>query len=163
MSSEVGVRVTVRRATIADSQRLWEWRNEPSVREASFSTASIPRAEHEPWLAARLADPDSVIYIVLDGGGREIGYVRFDADGAETRISVALAREARGLGLGSAAIREGVRAFRAVRPGGRIVALILPDNRRSEAAFLKAGFVREAAQEVGAVSASVLAWPPAPA
>ena len=161
MSADTCPKVGVRPATPADARRLWEWRNEPGVRSASFSSAPIPFADHERWLAARLTDPRSAIYIALDDGGREIGYVRFDVDDDEARISAAIAPALRGRGLGHAAIREGVRAFTAARPDARIVALILRDNRRSETAFLKAGFVPAGGRDVGAVPAVALRWPAA--
>ncbi len=149
---EPSPQVTLRPASWGDCRRLWEWRNEAGVRKASFQQAPIALEDHERWFAARLADPDSALFVVMVDG-QERGYVRFDRDGEDARISVALAPEARGRSYGAAAIAAAVRAFRASRPPRRVVALIRPDNPVSQAVFARAGFVAAGARAVGGTSA----------
>lgn len=156
--SDVPPRVTLRRAAAADCRRLWEWRNEASVRAASFHSAPIPLEDHERWFASRLADSATPIFVVVTEDGRETGYVRFDMDGGEVRVSTAIAPEYRRRGYGPAAIQAAVQALGPVDPGSRVVALIRPDNRQSEAVFLRAGFVREGRRAVGGVTATVMEW-----
>ncbi len=150
--------VAIRPAGPADCQWLWQWRNEESVREASFNPTPIAFADHQRWFADRLADPSSALFVVM-ADGREVGYVRFDLEGEEARVSVALAPEARGHGYGPAALQAALRAFKARRPGCRVVALIRSDNARSEAAFRRAGFVPAGHRVVGGVAAVVMEWP----
>ena len=150
--------VTLRPAEARDGSALWKWRNEESVRVASFDPEPIALADHERWFAARLVDPSCAIFVVAVAG-RDAGYVRFDGDGDEALVSVALAPEARGRGAGPAAIRAAVRALRVRRPGSRVVALIRAGNPRSEAAFRRAGFVAAGLRAVGGVSAVELVSP----
>jgi len=152
-------RVSLRRATAADARRLWEIRNEASVREASLDTAPIPLAHHQEWFAERLKVAAAPIFIVVAPDGGEVGYVRFDAGPGELQISIALAPEARGHGLGRAALRAAMATLDADRPHRRVVALIRRDNAPSLAAFAGAGFLPRGERLVGEVDVSVFGWP----
>jgi spore coat polysaccharide biosynthesis predicted glycosyltransferase SpsG/RimJ/RimL family protein N-acetyltransferase len=148
--------VTLRPAGAGDCRALWQWRNEESVRAVSFDPAVIPLEAHERWFAARLEDPRCVMFVV-SVQGQDVGYVRFDGDGDEMLVSVALAPGVRGRGVGSAAIRLALRAMRVRHPGSRVVALIRPGNPRSEAAFRRAGFVAAGVRAVGDATAVAMA------
>ncbi len=132
--------LTLRPAVERDSRLLWEWRNDPVVRAASFSTDPIPWEDHCRWLSARLQHPDCRILIAEDAAGDPVGQVRLDREGDRATISVSVASGRRTSGLGTALIRAAVnRAF--VHEEVRLVeAWIRPENRASQAAFLKAGF-----------------------
>jgi L-amino acid N-acyltransferase YncA len=150
--------VSLRRATAADARRLWELRNEETVRGVSFSSEPIPFDGHQRWLAARLADATVPIFMVNTPDAEAAGYVRFDAVGDELQVSIALAPEARGRGLGSAALRAAVGALRAGGLHRPLVALVRGDNPRSLGAFLRAGFVPAGERRIGATIATALAW-----
>jgi UDP-2,4-diacetamido-2,4,6-trideoxy-beta-L-altropyranose hydrolase len=150
--------VSLRRATAADARRLWELRNEETVRRVSFSAEPIAFDRHERWLAARLTDETAPIYMIAAEGGADVGYVRFDAAAGEALVSVALAPEARGHGLGPAALRAAVAAFRAAGRRAPVVALVRADNPRSRTAFERAGFVAAGERRVGGATATAMAW-----
>jgi RimJ/RimL family protein N-acetyltransferase len=124
---------------MADADRLLEWRNEPAVRAASFSTGEVTVTEHRAWLLRKLTDPACRLMIVRYEG-RSVGQVRLDIDGDEAEISIALTEQARGRGVG----REAIRLAVAQAPEGvaRMVAQVKPDNPASLAAFEAAGFER---------------------
>ena len=63
---------------------------------------------------------------------------------SEWRISVVIAPEHRGHGLAAHVIGAGVRAFAAVRSGGRVIAEIRHENEPSRRAFESAGFEQRA-------------------
>jgi RimJ/RimL family protein N-acetyltransferase len=130
--------VRLRPAGQGDCRSIWEWRNAADVRAASLSSELIPLESHERWYEAALARPTTRIFVIVSGGA-DVGYVRFDLDGDEAEISIALAREARGRGLGSAAISAASDAM--LREGSRrIVARVKAGNASSVAAFRRAGF-----------------------
>ena len=151
--------VSLRPVTAADARRLWELRNEEAVRQVSFRTEPIPFDEHQRWLAARLADAAAPMFMVDAPDAGAVGYVRFDAAGTELHVSVALAPEARGRGLGPAALRAAMRALRARGLRQPVVALVRSDNPRSVGAFLRAGFVPAGERRIGAVTAAAVTWP----
>lgn len=136
--------LTLRPADLSDGQRLLAWRNDPETRAASFDGGEVFPEEHSRWLRRKLDDASCAI-LVAEDGGVAVGLVRFDwgAD-AIAEISVTVAPEARGRGIGSlllrSAIREGqrrlgVECFRArVKEG----------NQRSLGAFRAAGFTAHA-------------------
>jgi UDP-2,4-diacetamido-2,4,6-trideoxy-beta-L-altropyranose hydrolase len=150
--------VSLRRATAADSRRLWELRNEETVRRVSFGTEPIPFESHERWFGARRAD-GGTIFLVSAPGAADAGYVRFDTVDGEAQVSVALAPGARGRGLGPAALRAALVAFRAAGRPEPVVALVRTDNARSLHAFRRAGFVPRGERRLGDLTATVMAWP----
>jgi RimJ/RimL family protein N-acetyltransferase len=151
--------VSLRPATAADARRLWELRNEASVRRVSFSSEPIPFERHQRWLSARLDDAAAPIFMVSAPDAADVGYVRFDAAAGELQVSVALAPRARGHGLGPAALRAAVSAVRAAGRREPVVALVRPGNPQSLGAFLRAGFVPDGERRVGAVTATAVVWP----
>ncbi len=126
----------LRPATAEDARRIFEWANDPSTRAVSFSSEPIPWETHVAWFERRLADDACQLFLACDGE-EPVGQVRLDHDGARATISVSIAAEHRGRGLGVAAIREAAR----VADVEAIDAFILEDNARSVAAFERAGFV----------------------
>jgi UDP-2,4-diacetamido-2,4,6-trideoxy-beta-L-altropyranose hydrolase len=134
-------RLRLRPATAEDARLLWEWVNEPSVRQVSFNPDPIPWEGHLDWLARRLADPDSRIYIAEDDAGRPVGQVRFDRNATgEAEIAVSVSAERRGGGTGAALIRAGVEKVFGDRWVLRVNAHIKPENAASLGCFRKAGF-----------------------
>jgi len=130
-----GPGVTLRRALASDSEAIWGWNFAPDVRARSRSSAVVTLAEHTRWLARRLDDDASPIW-VIEQHGAPVGVVRLDdGAGARARISIALASGARGHGVGRSAISNVCRSWR--RP---IVAEILTDNAGSRACFEACGF-----------------------
>jgi RimJ/RimL family protein N-acetyltransferase len=135
MTQEQGL--GMRMATIADARLLWAWRNDPASRAASLDGAEIPYGEHEAWLAAALVDPARTLLIGVLPGGESVGMVRFDRfEGGETRVSINLAPEWRGRGLGTALLRLAV----ATRADERLRAEVRAANAASLRLFERCGF-----------------------
>ena len=131
--------LTVRRVCAADAALLWEWRNDELVRQNSFTTGPIPWEDHQRWLAARLASPSTVIYILEDGQG-PVAQVRYERRADEAEVGISVAASARGRGYGRAALLETVDEACAALGVRRIVALVKDDNVPSRRAFEGAGF-----------------------
>lgn len=126
--------IELRRATEADTERLFRWANDPETRRNSISPDSIPWEEHVAWLTKRLSDPDTLL-LIAQVCGEPIGVVRFDLQPDHAVISLTVAPEQRGKGYARAMIEAACRLVD--RP---VIAHILPHNERSIAAFTRAGF-----------------------
>jgi len=136
--------IALRPAGEDDVRAFWEWRNDPSARAASFSPEPVPFDRHTHWYAERLADPHTLLYVVLSPEAHPVGYVRFALAGAEAEISVALDASTRGRGYGAAAIERSCAAVLGARLADRIVARVKSGNEASRRAFARAGFVERA-------------------
>lgn len=138
---------TLRPATAEDCHRVWVWRNDPETRQASFDSSPIDFAAHQAWFKASLERDDRRLYVIL-ADGTESGVVRLDISGKEAVVSVNLAPEWRGRGVGPAALQAVSEFAFAVLDLERLVASVKPENQRSLTAFRKAGFTARAG-EVG--------------
>jgi RimJ/RimL family protein N-acetyltransferase len=133
--------IKLRPAVPADSAELLRWRNDPDTRAASLDRGAVTLAEHERWYAAALGNAARQI-LIAEESNVPVGMVRFDRrEGDELEISVNLAPEARGRGLGAEII---VMACRQQPVGTVVIARVRPDNLASVKVFGRAGFVRTA-------------------
>lgn len=130
----------LRRARADDVLVYFEWTNDPEVRRNSFSARPILLDEHHDWFARKLASPD-VVMLVLEIDSRSLGQIRFDVDGRVALIGFSLSSAARGKGLGSYLLREGISLLRDSHPDVLTVrGLVKADNTPSQRAFVAAGF-----------------------
>lgn len=129
-----------RPATTGDAPVLLAWRNDPLTRAMSATTHEIAPAEHAAWLDRVLSDPGREL-LVAQRGGVALASVRFDRDNAAAEISVVVAPEHRGAGVGTRILREATELQLAARTQlERIVARVRPDNPASLRAFARAGY-----------------------
>ncbi len=136
MSSEV---ITMRDARIDDCERVFVWNCAPEVRALSGDPTIIKLADHIAWYQRRLSG--GPMWIVEDEGA-PVGVVRLDPGPDATWISIALAPEARGRGIGRRAIRAACQAY-----GRPISASIRVRNTASRHAFEASGFVLSSVTE----------------
>ena len=129
-----------RPAVIEDAMLLWEWANEFSTRQNSFTTAEIPWREHLEWFRDKLASQNCRIWI-LEWENLPVGQIRYEGIGADTaRISFSVAAGYRGRQLGTLLLRTTSR-LAARELGVHVVqGATLTENLASQRAFLKAGF-----------------------
>lgn len=131
----------LRSATAEDCELVFRWANDPQTRAASFHPTFISWEEHCRWFAEQLADPAHVFLIAVGVEGQPLGQVRFAMDMDEAVISITLAGEFRGVGLGARLIRHACQQVMAAKPLRKIKALIREENSLSIRAFSKAGFL----------------------
>jgi pseudaminic acid biosynthesis-associated methylase len=131
----------LRPARSGDCHRVWQLNNEAGARAASRSSAPIPLDEHRRWFGARLADPDTALDMIESGPGPAAGVVRVERQGDSAELSLAIDPDARGRGLGRAAVRAAAVAALARWPDIAIDAWVEDDNRPSIRCFEAAGFV----------------------
>jgi RimJ/RimL family protein N-acetyltransferase len=124
-----------------DSKLLWEWANDPAVRQASFITDPIEWEAHQLWVSRKLSDPASLILIAYDARDEPVGQIRFDSgNDSGFNVSISVPADRRGLGYGRKIIEEGMRYASEVFPGKLAHALIRQENQASVRLFQQAGF-----------------------
>ena len=132
--------VTLRPADLSDEERLLEWRNEPTTRAGSLTEGEVSPDDHYRWLSRKLADPDCALFIVL-AGTEPLGQVRVDRVGEGIgEISIGLAPEARGRGIGREALRLAAEEARERLGVTTLRAFVKADNEASLRAFAAAGY-----------------------
>jgi RimJ/RimL family protein N-acetyltransferase len=139
--------LSIRPAAEADRALLFEWANDPEIRASSFTPDVISWETHRQWFAGVLSSSTRHLYVLQIGDCSAIGQARFDGDGSDAEISVSLAREWRGRGLGARVIR--LATERAVEDHGfqTIHAYVKPDNDVSLKAFARAGYTERGLTE----------------
>ncbi len=96
--------LNLRKATGADAEILFRWRNEHETRANSFHTELIPYEEHVAWLKAALRNPSQEIYIFCDRDV-PIGQVRLSVEGDSATISYSIDAAYRAKGYGHTMLR----------------------------------------------------------
>lgn len=99
-----------RRATMADVDLLFVWRNDAHTRAMSRSGDEISFADHLAWLDKSLADARRELFICRDDDA-PIGVIRRDDEGAVRELSWTLNPDCRGRGLGKAMLLNFVTQF----------------------------------------------------
>lgn len=136
----LGLGLRLRPATVDDAALLLSWRNAPEARAQSFNPSEIDLNTHSTWLAARFASPNCLLFIAEDFDCAPVGQLRFDCSGNRAHISIQVGPGRQGKGFGTAMLRKGCAILADVRPGSIPEAHVKPDNTRSAAMFLAAGF-----------------------
>lgn len=121
---------------------LWEWRNEPGTRSASYNSKAIPYEDHLRWVQERLGDPQTRLLVALNADGDEVGYARLEINETVAEVSLSVDPQQRNRGFGTALIGSATR-FAVKQLGVRsVIAHVKRDNAVSLSAFARAGFVR---------------------
>jgi UDP-2,4-diacetamido-2,4,6-trideoxy-beta-L-altropyranose hydrolase len=138
--------VAVRTATMDDAWLLHRWRDDPAVRAISMTSAPIPYADHCRWLTQALQDPDHIVLVAMLGQ-HPVGSLRYRLHDGEAAVSIVIAPEMRGEGVGGELLDAGEAHLKATYGGPlRIVATVKPDNRASMRLFAGSGFEVDVAE-----------------
>jgi|CXWL01.1.fsa_nt_gi UDP-2,4-diacetamido-2,4,6-trideoxy-beta-L-altropyranose hydrolase len=132
--------IEIRVAKQDDSEKLFEWRNHPSIRAASRNSDVIGLEDHQKWFASVLASPDRLL-LIGQREGLPIGVVRFDIQGDEVEVSIYLVPEIKQPGKGRELLQSAEHWLVAHQPKvKKIGAYVLGDNEQSQRLFLGAGY-----------------------
>ncbi|MCU0268692.1 MAG: GNAT family N-acetyltransferase [Acidimicrobiales bacterium] len=134
--------VVLRPADNGDADLLLDWRNDPDTVRFSHSQRGVDAAAHADWFAQRLDDPACRLLVGVRDG-RPVGTVRVDITAAVGLVSLTVAPEARGAGVGTALLRALVAEMTGDYQVMRLVAEVRHDNPASAGAFAGAGFRRD--------------------
>jgi len=134
-------RISMRPAVAEDEVALLELANDPAVRATAFSPRAITPEEHHLWFSTRLASEQDLMLLALDGA-QLVAYVRFDLRSGDAELSIGLAEDYRGYGLGAVLIEQAVNLLdRAATSVDSVVARVRNDNEDSRRVFEQSGFV----------------------
>lgn len=101
-------KISIRKANIKDSKLIFDWANEPSVRENSINSYLIDWDSHQIWFKNKLNSDSSFIFILEEK--IPLGQIRFDrveeSDGYF--IDLSIDKLFRGSSLGSLIIKNGI-------------------------------------------------------
>jgi UDP-2,4-diacetamido-2,4,6-trideoxy-beta-L-altropyranose hydrolase len=132
--------ITILVASQEDSKKLFEWRNDPTIREVSRNTGVITWEVHQKWITETLMSPNRLL-LIGQRDGVSVGVVRFDILDNEAEVSIYVIPGIKELGLGRDLLQAAERWFLAIRPDVlKFHAHVLGANARSHRLFAGAGY-----------------------
>lgn len=123
----------IRKATLEDSPYVFVWRNNKETRANSITTKPVDWYDHIGWYAKKVFDKNTLMMIIEDETPQ--GMIRYDIDGIVAHVSINIASEARGKGIGSVLVEESMKFLPATIKN--IFAEIKADNVSSQKLFSK--------------------------
>ncbi len=132
--------ITIRKAQIADSDRVLEWRNDPITRRFFLNRDPVDPSEHRVWYASVLADENRHLLIAQDEKGSPIGVVRFDKEGDNAQVSIYIVPSRRGFGHGRDVLLGAIRWLTKNSSVKRVHANVVRENLASRRMFSSVGF-----------------------
>lgn len=136
-------RIRMRAATREDEEMLLRWVNDPVVRANAFQRGVIDPVRHHAWLKSRLENPAGCrLFIAETEAGLPIGQIRFELQPEGWEIDYSLDRVARGKGLGSRLLQEGLAAFGPFACDQAVFGRVKRRNVASCRAFGALGFIQ---------------------
>ena len=139
--------VELRPVQKADSDRLFEWRNLPDVRQFMFNDDPIQRDDHDGWMQRSLVDPTRRDWII-EFQTEPVGLISLtDIDEHQQRCSwgfYVAAASLRGRGLGSNAWYQALQVAFDGLGMEKVCSEVLSTNQSVVAMHEKFGFRREA-------------------
>jgi len=132
--------IEMRKASVSDSLKLFEWRNHPTIRSVSRSSGPIAWESHHLWLTTVLADKDRELLIgYLEN--EPVGVVRFDKEEDAAEVSIYLVPESGFIGQGRSLLSSAEQWLKENRSDiKRIRANVLDGNEPSKRLFLGANY-----------------------
>lgn len=137
----------LRKATPEDLLTYYNWANDETVRQNSFSPEPIDLKTHKNWFKQKLNNPDYLLYI-LEKDQNPVGQIRFDVEEKIAHISYLIDSNYRGQGLGKLIVQLGIKQF--FQDDSRKVnfqAAVKPENSVSNKIFQNIGFNKVVPQE----------------
>lgn len=102
----------IREARKDDSIAVWKIRNHPALRPWFNSTEEIELGSHDDWFQNKYFKEKVNECFVLEIMGKVVGYCRFDLDGSNYVISIALDQNYQGHGLGNELLSQSMKLLR---------------------------------------------------
>ena len=136
----------VRPAQDADSNDIFNWRNDKTTRAMSLATDFVDWETHIKWYKSALKDPNTCILICCFNKTLEkkVGVVRFSVKVSEATVSINVSPYCRGKGLAKMCLRSSIGFFMHKFPKViNLEAQIKSTNNISRKAFENVGFVLE--------------------
>jgi spore coat polysaccharide biosynthesis predicted glycosyltransferase SpsG/RimJ/RimL family protein N-acetyltransferase len=129
--------VELRLAELKDEAWLLALQSEPQTRRYA-NDPSVPSSEsHGRWFKQTLLNPERTL-MIIELERKPVGMLRMDHGILADRVSIAVAPDYHGRGIGAASLGLAMR----MSPGRCLEAEILPENHASLAMFARSGFLK---------------------
>lgn len=135
---EINKNISFRFASEEDCELVFNWINDPIVRQNSYNSENIAFEDHKNWFFKKIKNPDT-IYMIFSFENIPAGQVRIEKN-YENLIGILVDQNFRGKSLSSEMLKISVEQFKMKYPEEKITAHIKYDNLPSLKSFLKAGF-----------------------
>ena len=130
----------LRKADKNDMDLLFQWANDRTVRNNSFSTKQIQYEEHKQWYQNLLNRTDCIQYIYMQEL-EAIGQVRLTINGSVAEISYSICEEKRCMGYGKTILRLLYKQVKEDFPQiKKLIAKVKPENTASRKVFTEVGY-----------------------
>jgi len=123
--------VSLREATLLDSELLFDWANDIAVRQSSFNCNSIKLNDHLFWFDKKLKSAETKIYIATINQNEPIGQIRIDALEDYWLIDYSIDKSFRGLGYGKHIVKLMIK----LNPNTNFLAKVKSVNIASQKVF----------------------------
>jgi UDP-2,4-diacetamido-2,4,6-trideoxy-beta-L-altropyranose hydrolase len=137
--------LAVRLARLDDCVDFFNWANDPSVREQSFSTATIRWSDHKKWFSEKIGSMASEVYVV-EASGLPIGQVRFEKSLKVAEINYSLDKIVRNRRWASVMLEMAMKKF-SKKCSSMLIARVKSSNIKSSAVFKQLGFLEMPPQD----------------
>jgi RimJ/RimL family protein N-acetyltransferase len=133
--------VIIRKAKSTDVALFYTWANDPEVRKNSFSSGSIEFEEHQKWFSSKI-NSDKCLMLILENDEKPVGQIRISIEEDIGIINFSVDKNFRGKGIGTELLKKGLEFIRKENISlTYLKALVKKDNRPSQKAFEKAGYL----------------------
>ena len=126
----------LRTATLEDSQLLYNWVNDATVRNMSINSKIISWAEHNKWLNKNLGTTTFKI-LILEYDENPVGQIRYEYIERYWLIDYSVDCAYRGMGFGKKLLELSISLF----SNCQIRATVKKDNFYSNHIFINSGFI----------------------
>lgn len=130
--------VSFRKAVEEDVMLVYEWANDPLVRQNSYDTKPILLEQHKKWFSNKIRDKNTLFIIALYDN-QPAGIVRFEMENEHAVVGVVIAEKFRGMKLSSSILSESAKEY-FKQNNLPIFAYIKEENKASIRAFESAGY-----------------------
>ena len=123
-----------------DSRLLFEWANNPKVREMSLDSNTITWEDHCRWFQETLESDCCKLYIAYTSHKNPVGQIRFNIEHGSAFTDISIDSRYRTKGLGLHLLTSGIKMLGRELPIKKIYAIVKNDNIPSRKIFEQAGF-----------------------
>lgn len=130
----------IKLAQIEDMKDIYDLSNDDLVRANSFNQEKIQWEDHQKWFKNKLEDEKSLFYVIRNDSDL-IAQIRFDMNDEDAEISISIAPNFRGKGLGANLLKITSEKVISEKEAKKIIAYVKNDNAASKTIFEKAGYI----------------------
>lgn len=132
--------IQLREARASDMDLLFEWANDPIVRNNSFHTEPIPYDVHKKWFEKMMSNENVLQFIMMEDD-KPVGQIRLNTTDEEAEIGYSIAAESRGKGYGRKILQLIAEMINERYPHiKKLIAKVKPENEASKKIFEGEGY-----------------------